>query len=191
MPEDSADGALPLSLSGITGAASPANTRIEEEVMALFDELRTPLFRYGLAFRLSSHDCEDVIQEVFLVLFRHLQQGRSRRNLRGWIFRVMHNLALKRLNSIRKLHQEHEEPSGINEPADSTPSAEEQIVWNERRSRLISVFDALPDADRCCLQLRAEGLNYREIAEVLDISLGSVSQYLTRSLARLARADGR
>ena len=190
MPEDSADHVLPLPLSGITGVASPAASRTEEEVMALFDELRTPLFRYGLAFRLSSHDCEDVIQEVFLALFKHLQQGRSRRNLRGWIFRVMHNLSLKRSGSNWKTQQTHEDSSSI-EPADYAPNAEEQMVWNERRSRLISVFDALPDADRYCLQLRAEGLNYREIAEVLEISLGSVSQYLTRSLARLARADGR
>lgn len=191
MPEDSADHALSLPLSGITGSASPATIRIEEEVMALFDELRVPLFRYGLAFRLSSHDCEDVIQEVFMALFEHLRQGRSRRNLRGWAFRVMHNLALKRYNGNRRLQQTQEDSSSIHESADDAPNAEEQMVWNERRSRLISVFDALPDADRYCLQLRAEGLNYREIAEVVGVSLGSVSQYLTRSLARLARADER
>ncbi|HSS97255.1 MAG TPA: sigma-70 family RNA polymerase sigma factor [Terriglobales bacterium] len=191
MPEDSADHVLPLSISGVTVTAPLVTTRIEEEVMAFFDELRVPLFRYGLAFRLSSHDCEDVIQEVFLALFQHLLQGRSRQNLRGWIFRVMHNLALKRCDGNRRIQQQQQESSGIHEPADGSPNAEDQMVWNERRSRLLSVFDALPDADRCCLQLRAEGLNYREIAEILGISLGSVSQYLTRSLARLARADGR
>ena len=127
---------------------------------------------------------------MFLALFKHLEQGRSRRNLRGWIFQVAHNLALKKSNGNRRRQQSQDLGWG-DEPADQTPSAEEQLVWNERRLRLLSVFDALPDEDRYCLRLRAEGLSYREIAAVLDISIGSVSQYLTRSLARLARADGR
>jgi RNA polymerase sigma-70 factor (ECF subfamily) len=54
----------------------------------------------------------------------------------------------------------------------------------------MAVLHALPEQDQACLYLRAEGLRYREIADVLDISLGSVSISLTRSLARLHRADG-
>jgi RNA polymerase sigma-70 factor (ECF subfamily) len=46
----------------------------------------------------------------------------------------------------------------------------------------------LPEQSRCCLYLRAEGLRYREIAEILDMSLGSVANCLERSLARIARA---
>jgi RNA polymerase sigma-70 factor (ECF subfamily) len=49
----------------------------------------------------------------------------------------------------------------------------------------------LPEQDRRCLSLRAEGLRYREIAEVLDMSLGAVSIALTRSLARIARSAER
>jgi RNA polymerase sigma-70 factor (ECF subfamily) len=45
--------------------------------------------------------------------------------------------------------------------------------------------ESFPEIDRCCLYLRAEGLRYREIAEVLNISLGGVSLALGRSLARL------
>jgi RNA polymerase sigma-70 factor (ECF subfamily) len=56
---------------------------------------------------------------------------------------------------------------------------------------LRTVLRALPEQDRCCLALRAEGLRYREIAAVLGISLGSVSNLLTQSIDRLIRADGR
>jgi RNA polymerase sigma-70 factor (ECF subfamily) len=56
---------------------------------------------------------------------------------------------------------------------------------------LLAVVATLPEADRSCLSLRAEGLRYREIAAVLGISLGSVSISLKRSLARLMRAEGR
>ena len=57
--------------------------------------------------------------------------------------------------------------------------------------RLLAVVDALPELDRRCLVLRAEGLRYREIAGILDMSLGAVSISLARSLARIARSAGR
>jgi len=52
------------------------------------------------------------------------------------------------------------------------------------------VVNALPEQDQSCLCMRAEGLRYREIAEALGISLGSVAASLARSLERLGRADG-
>jgi RNA polymerase sigma-70 factor, ECF subfamily len=52
-----------------------------------------------------------------------------------------------------------------------------------------AVLRALPEQDRCCLSLRAEGLRYREIAAALGISLGAVSIALTRALARIECAD--
>jgi RNA polymerase sigma-70 factor (ECF subfamily) len=61
----------------------------------------------------------------------------------------------------------------------------------ETALRLAAVLRALPERDRRCLTLRAEGLRYREIAGTLAISLGAVSLSLTRSLARIARAAER
>jgi RNA polymerase sigma-70 factor (ECF subfamily) len=68
---------------------------------------------------------------------------------------------------------------------------EEQLLASQRQGRLLAVVAALPEQDRLCFNLRAEGLRYREIAEVLGISLGSVSISLTRTLQRLMRADER
>ena len=73
---------------------------------------------------------------------------------------------------------------------DPTPNPEEQLAGKQRQSRLRAVLRILPEQERYCLYLRAEGLRYREIASVLGISLGAVSISLTRSLARLERADG-
>jgi RNA polymerase sigma-70 factor (ECF subfamily) len=61
----------------------------------------------------------------------------------------------------------------------------------QRQQHLMAVLQALPERDRCCLGLRLEGLRYREIAPVLGMSLGAVSISLTRSLARLMRANER
>jgi RNA polymerase sigma-70 factor (ECF subfamily) len=158
---------------------------IEDEVIALFDELRAPLLRYLFSFRLEVADAEEIVQEAFLALHRHLRGGKSRANLPGWLFRVAHNLALKRRSRVLR---EAGEP--VHMLSDGGPSAEENLLNGQRRNRLMAVVRALPRRDQYCLSLRAEGLTYRDIAEVLGMSLGAVSQSLARSIERLRRADG-
>jgi RNA polymerase sigma-70 factor (ECF subfamily) len=65
------------------------------------------------------------------------------------------------------------------------------VVRGQTQQRLQAVVRALPEQDRLCLFLRAEGLRYREIAGILDVSLGAVSISLARSLARIARTAER
>ena len=180
---------VPIFGAGV--AATPAP--LEADVIELFDQLRDRLMRYLFTFHLPVADCEEVIQEAFLALFRHLQRGRSRHNLRGWLFRVSHNLALKRYRQSRRDFSSLVDLEGTSEVevADPAPNPETEFSNGETRERLQAVVRALPQQDRRCLALRAEGLRYREIAEILEISLGSVSISLERSLARLARANGR
>ncbi len=167
-------------------------SEIERKVMHLFEQFRNPLLRYVLSFGIPVHDAEEIIQEVFLSLFRHLQLRRSRKNLRGWIFRVAHNLTLKQRHANQRLRDQRASDWTIaEEQSDPSPGPEEQVSSAQRRRRLLAVVHALPESDQGCLQLRAEGLRYREIAGVLGMSLGAVSISLTRSLARLMRADGR
>jgi RNA polymerase sigma-70 factor (ECF subfamily) len=165
---------------------------VEERVIGLFDELRIPLLRYLAGFPLTLHDSEDVIQEVFLALFQYLRSGKSHENVRGWLFRAAHNLALKKHLRSRKDIENAGPLAAVEELlADPAPSPEDQLAFNQTQKRLLSVVRAMPEQNRWCLYLRAEGLRYREIAEVLDISLGSVSLYLERSLAHIARAAER
>lgn len=164
---------------------------LELEVIGLFDRYRSQLLAYVSAFGITGHDGEEVVQEVFLSLFCHLRQGKSRSNLRGWIFRVAHNLALKQRHRNRR-SLERREPAGDAEAApDLNLNPEEQLLTVQRQRRLVAAVNNLPERDRLCFCLRAEGLRYREIAEALGISLGAVSMSLARSLARLIRADER
>ncbi|MGC1089478.1 MAG: sigma-70 family RNA polymerase sigma factor, partial [Candidatus Acidiferrum sp.] len=120
----------------------------------------------------------------------HLQRGRSRKNLGGWLFRVVHNLSLKHRLATRKIQETvRADDSVADKQVDPAPNPEEQLAASQRYHRLRTVLRALPERDQCCLHLRAEGLRYREIANVLGMSLGSVSVSLTRSLSRLERAD--
>jgi len=173
----------PLDPSLTLPLLGPSRRLLEEEVTALFDQLRNPLFRYLLSFGLAAHDCEEIVQEVFLSLFQHLRRGRSRENLRGWVFRVGHNLALRH-RSRRAARMISAEPA---EQLDPAMNPEEQLASAQRQRRLAAVVRALPEQDRACLHLRAEGLRYREIGEVLGMSLGSVAMSLERSLERLGR----
>jgi RNA polymerase sigma-70 factor (ECF subfamily) len=184
----------PAGIFGETAQISAAerDAMLQAEVMALFDELRGRLLRYAMSFGLSLHDGEDVLQEVFLALFRHLQAEKSRENLPGWSFRTTHNLALKRRAS---LHAEYRvavvEDDGMPDVCDEAPGPEDRLLFRERQLRLRSVMKALPETDQMCLRLRAEGCRYREISTTLGISLGSVAASLAKSFARLERMDAR
>jgi RNA polymerase sigma-70 factor (ECF subfamily) len=165
---------------------------LEDEITGLFDELRDRLLRYMIACGLGAADAEEIVQEAFLQLFRHLQQGRSRRNLRGWLFRVTHNLGLKRRTQNGKRRDWPALDTGdVETPVDRALNPEEHAAFCQRQLRLLAVLRSLPDQDQRCLRLRAEGLRYREIAEILGISLGSVSASLARSLTRLGRVGER
>ena len=167
---------------------------LENEVVGLFDRLRGPLLRYLLSFHwLGVEDCEEIVQETFLALFQHLRRGGARHNLTAWLFRVAHNLGLKRAERWRRNARSLVEwaEAAAEGAADPAPNPEAAYLRGEAAERLDAVLEALPALDRRCLALRAEGLRYREIAEVLDISLGGVAKSLERSLARAARALAR
>jgi RNA polymerase sigma-70 factor (ECF subfamily) len=178
---------LPSAITKIDGG--DPHSPIEQEVVALFDDLRACLLRYLISFSISVLDSEDLLQETFLALFNHLRQGKSRENLRGWLFRVAHNLALKHQRSQRSAVVVSE-PAVLPERFLISPvlNPEDQYIAAQMSERVLAVVAALPEETRCCLHLRAEGLRYREIAEVLDISLSSVAARLEEALARIARA---
>jgi RNA polymerase sigma-70 factor (ECF subfamily) len=184
--------AKPASLLAVASERAQEPSPLELEVVDLFDRLRVRLLRYAFGFGLPMQDAEEIVQEVFLSLFQHLRLGKSRENLPGWVFRVTHNLAFKRRASIQLSGQISED--AMDEAAvfvDPAPNPEAQLATSQRQQRLLAVFRALPEQDRRCLTLRAEGLNYREIGEVLGMSLGGVAGSLSRSLSRLANAAER
>jgi len=171
-------------------ASEPMPSQIGEEVVELFEQLRTPLLRYLMTLGLNVQDGEEVIQEVFLALFQHLKKGKRGDNLRGWIFRVAHNLALKQFRSTKSKIERASVPIDEVQAEFVSPAAtpEEMLERSHSEERIQAVIRALPEQDRRCLFLRAEGLRYREIAEALGVSLGSVANSLERAIGKLSRA---
>jgi RNA polymerase sigma-70 factor (ECF subfamily) len=176
-----------LQASDVTEFPSKTRAELEFVVVGLFDQFQGRVVHYVLTYGLALPDAEDVVQETFLYLFRHLELGRPRSNLSGWIFRVAHNLALKRRRSSLVFGVDRDQHHVLaKQPApDSDPEA--HFAFHQMHQRLRAVFEALPEQEQRCLDLRAEGLKYRDIARVLDISLGAVSASLSRALARMTR----
>lgn len=188
--EEYSDGAISPIITRLVSVDTASRSRgcspLEEEVTRLFEQFRGPLLRYLLSLGLTTPDGEEVIQEVFLALFRHLQTGKPRDNLRGWIFRVGHNQALKLRNRdiARPVCADDE---AVERHTCPEPNPEQQASSNQTQRRVSAVIRALPELDRACLTLRAEGLGYREISSILGISVGGVSLALTRSLSKISR----
>jgi len=180
-----------LASAGLADAVSAGASALEEEVVGWFDELQAKLMRYLLTAGLSVPDAEEIVQETFLALFKHLTRGKPRHNIPAWIFRVAHNLALRRRSLVQRDRQNLLESPSYEFVAGGDPNPEDQLALKQRLARLAGVWQALPEQARLCLALRAEGLTYREIAQVLGMSLGAVSISLARSLARFACAQER
>lgn len=153
------------------------------EVTALYRELREPLLRYLVCLGLSRDEAQDVVQETFLSLHRHLTAGGGQDNIRGWVFRVAHNQARNRQESY---HRRFGEPLDLHLdsiPDETTP--ERVVLEKEKFRRLENALASLTDSERDCLLLRAAGLRYREIGETLGIPTSTVSDTVERAIRRL------
>src|SRR5258708_25480442 len=165
------------------------NGTVEEKITGLFEALRGSIFHYLIAVfgRESALEAEDITQDAFLQLYKVMQQGQQIENPRSWLFRVSHNLAINRLKAqqfIAPLDDlTWEEICGKLTDPSMTP---------EQRAQKLEDFAIVHDAmkrlslqERQCLNLRAEGLRYREIGEILGIATPTVGEFLRRAIKKM------
>ena len=157
---------------------------IEREAANLFRELRKPLLRYLMCLGLSSDDAQDVVQDAFLSLHRHLTAGGAQENIRSWLFRVAHNQARNRQSSYDRRFSAPLEDGAEVALDHATP--ERVLLEKEKFERLENAIRMLSGSERECLLLRASGLRYREIGEVLGIATSSVADMVERTVKKLA-----
>jgi RNA polymerase sigma-70 factor (ECF subfamily) len=160
-----------------------------DEIIDLYDQLRPSLYGYLVSLGLIPQEADDVVQDTFLRLFAFLESGGRVQNPRSWLFRVGHNLALNLQKRERRLISDNGEPGHSTTCCGSamSHSPEEVYLRNEKDRRLRTALLQLTQHQQACLQLRAEGLRYNEIAEVLGITVSAVSETLRRAIVRLMR----
>jgi len=158
-----------------------------EEALRSVDEVRVPLRRYLMCAGASAADADDAVQETFLRLYRHLERGGDRSNLRGWIFQVARIYWRDMQKSARRHRSLPTEEAMEREERFRDPGGgpERTALDQERSRRLSAAIEQLAPQQREIMLLRAAGLRYREIAEVMGIQVSSVGTTLLRAMARL------
>jgi len=187
------DERLALEERALISALQAGEESAYEELIVRF---RTPVF--NLAWRLLSDpsDASDVVQEVFLRVFRSVGGFRGDSSLRTWIYRIAVNESHNRRRWLFRhrrgetgLAEEDEECGAYTKPLldsgetpfDFTMNREAQILLEEGLGAVNPVF-------RTALVLReVEDLSYEEIAEILEVSIGTVKSRIVRGREALRR----
>jgi len=181
----------------MTAAGEALMTRMATGDVVAFEELlRTyqgAAYRYAYRIFRDRHIAEDVSQEFFFKLFRNAARYQPAGKFTTYFYKVLNNLCL---DTLRRMHrkslpdfQSFENPvlDGMPE-AESLGAPDRAARINEERRLVRVAIDQLPEAQRRVIVLRElEELKYREIAEVLSLSLNEVKVLIHRGRKSLVK----
>jgi RNA polymerase sigma-70 factor (ECF subfamily) len=130
-------------------------------------------------------DTDDVVQEVFIKVFRALGDFRSEARLSTWIYRIARNEALNALARRKPAAVPIEDCADLAAPGDDPETAHGRRLARERLERLMENLD---EPERVALELRYRGeKSYEEIAAIMEIPLGTVKTHIYRGKLSLKR----
>ena len=147
---------------------------------------------YNIAFRImgESDAAEDATQEAFISAYRNIKRFRGG-SFKSWVFRIVTNACYDQLrvkqrrptNSLDALPVEADHTDYMRDHAEQP----DEVVERQELNRLIQAgISTLPPEQRVVLVLSdVQGMSYQEIAEVVDLSLGTVKSRLSRGRAKL------
>ncbi len=153
---------------------------------------------YGAARRMTRNDAaaEDLVQETYLRAYKGFDRFAEGTNLRAWLFRILTNLFI---NEYRRRKRRPDEVDlgdtdtlylyrglGGADSARLSRSAEDELLDGLTSSEVRDAIEALPEGYRVAVLLAdVEGFAYKEIAEILDVPIGTVMSRLHRGRKRL------
>lgn len=156
---------------------------LEREIAALYSTHARSLLRYATALIADPAGAQDALQETFMRYFVARSDGQQFADPKAWLFRVLRNYMLDAVKaSSRKsevtLKWMHTAPDDGDDP-------EQRYFRAEAANQLARL---LAPREWECVRLRAEGLRYDEIAQVLDLREGTIGATLARAYKKLRRA---
>ena len=191
----------PGSIAGSDGRAAARQGRAEDpELRARFEREVLPLLPslYPAALRMTRNpaDAEDLVQETYLRAYRGFSGFREGTNLKAWMYRILTNTFI---NSYRKRQRE---PVTVQDDdiedwflydrlggTATEESAESEVLERIPDEDIRGALEALPEGFRMAVWLAdVEGFSYKEIAEILDIPIGTVMSRLHRGRRALEKA---
>jgi len=157
------------------------------------------LFAAGMRMTRNKADAEDLVQETYLKAYRAFGSFQDGTNLRAWLYRILTNTfiniyrAKKRrpdesdLDDVEDLYL-YRRLGGL-EAAQAGRSAEDEVLDQITEGEVKAAIEALPEQFRMAVLLAdVEGFQYKEIAEILDIPIGTVMSRLHRGRRALQKS---
>jgi len=163
--------------------------RVRAGDAAAFETLVTRYMRraFAVAYRLmgQKEDAEDLVQETYMAVLQRIGTFEPGRPFAPWFFRILVNRGLN-ARKARSLRAVDQIPDGT---AAHGPTPEREAERTELRERLRRAMDALPERQRVIVELfELEGFGGPEIAEILEISDGTVRWHLHEARKTLKKA---
>lgn len=163
-------------------AISRGNTAVFE---AVFKNWYAPLCRYATALCGDAAEAEDLVQQTFVRIWEHRRKIDIRISLKSYLYRSVYHQHLDR-ERHRKVQQKHRQ-SG--EYDTETPAADSSFAYTELGMRFSAAMKQLPEQCALVFRLsRLESLRYKEIADVLGISVKTVENHMGKAL-RILRQE--
>lgn len=174
-------------IEAVLAAAADGSEQAWTDIVERYAPLVSAVVR---RHRLYADDSQDVFQTVWLRLVEHLGSLREPRALPGWLVTTTRHECLRVIKARQR--STPRDPATLAETEDDTGSDDmaEGLVRQERHDALLAAFAELPHRHRQLLQLLLADppLSYAEIAERLDVSIGSIGPTRSRALERLRRS---
>jgi RNA polymerase sigma-70 factor, ECF subfamily len=168
---------------------------------AAYDELvrgyHASIFHVAYRMLGDSGDASDVVQEIFLKVFRNINGFKGESSLKTWIFRIAFSEILNRLRWWKRRYRHatvslDEDQNGNGhgyQLSDATPGPEQILQSKEQEQAIQQALKKLSSDHRSIIILRdIEGFSYGEIAQVLGVSIGTVKSRLARARADLKKS---
>jgi RNA polymerase sigma-70 factor (ECF subfamily) len=168
------------------GAMSAAPTT-DERVAVLYGAHRERIYGFLVGQGLVPAKAQELVQDVFLKLFVALTNGSEIESEQGWLYNVASKLAVDHWRREgRPMWIELDAVPAMAENLRSKESNPEAAAVREQTLRRVaSTLACLPKEQRLGVQLRMQGLRYREIAKILGVSVPTVSGLLSTAVERL------
>ena len=169
--------------------SSSRSVNLRDRVVALYEAHREGVYRFLVGHGLSPGEAQEVTQDVFVDLFVALEKGADVKSEQGWLYTVAGRAAVdfwRRERGPVRVHLDFENGPAA-KVASTEPSPEVQAGKLEQLRRIAAGLGRLPKEQRLCIQLRMQGLRYREIAKVLGVATSTAADWLVAAVDYLRR----
>jgi len=192
VPAPQVDIALSNALNRSVTSPDDRPSRAKNGDLGAFNELvvEHQTLVYNLCYRMlgQAQAAEDVTQEAFVSAWRNIATFRGE-TFRPWLLRIAANLCrdeLRRRGRRPSASLDFALEAGMPDPQDDDPSPDASVLTSELRGRLQAALLQLPEDQRTAVVLcDVEGLDYSEIATVMQTSLGTVKSRIARARMKM------